>query len=207
MDTVIKFNSANGLKYGFLSNLSDHSIKIDGRKFPSVEHYLLLQKFQDSTLGDVISKNMKTSPEKLRQLCKEQACDPVEGWNEIRDEVMYQALLAKFRQHPHISDLLVATGIAKLENTDTTSGKYWSVGQNKNGKNKLGQILALVRGKIRREGGGTLPNKKRKRTEKVDSATQPRSKKQRTDKERPRPPIPHKKGSRKRLLKSWDLPI
>jgi ribA/ribD-fused uncharacterized protein len=68
-------------------------------------------------------------------------------WERIKDDVMYDALKAKFGQHPELAALLLGTGDAEIvEHTHNDS--YWADGGDGSGKNMLGQLLMRLRGEL-----------------------------------------------------------
>ena len=69
-------------------------------------------------------------------------------WEEIKDEVMLQALRMKFSQNPEIAKGLVATGDAILIE-HTRNDDYWADGGDGSGKNKLGLLLMQVREELK----------------------------------------------------------
>ena len=68
-------------------------------------------------------------------------------WNDVRDQIMYEIVLEKFRQNPDLKAKLLATGDAHLEEGNSWNDRYWGVSPvgSGNGENKLGQILMRVR--------------------------------------------------------------
>ena len=69
-------------------------------------------------------------------------------WEEIKDEVMLQALRMKFNQHPEIAKRLLATGDAILIE-HTQNDAYWADGGDGSGKNRLGLLLMQVRDELK----------------------------------------------------------
>ncbi|MDK8141959.1 NADAR family protein [Streptococcus parasanguinis] len=65
-------------------------------------------------------------------------------WEEVKDEVMHQALRMKFSQNPDIAKELLATGDAIIIE-HTRNDDYWADGGDGSGKNKLGLLLMQVR--------------------------------------------------------------
>lgn len=51
----IYFYSTSG-EYGCFSNFSPHGVELDGRYWPTVEHYFQAQKFSDPTQQDRIAR-------------------------------------------------------------------------------------------------------------------------------------------------------
>jgi ribA/ribD-fused uncharacterized protein len=69
-------------------------------------------------------------------------------WESVKDNVMYQALVAKFTQHDDLRQILLGTGDALLvEHTENDS--YWGDGGDGSGKNRLGHLLMRVRTELR----------------------------------------------------------
>lgn len=65
---------------------------------------------------------------------------------------MQEVLLHKFRQHPDLRTMLLATGDARLIYADEEDA-HWGEGALGRGLNHLGRILEGVREELRREGG------------------------------------------------------
>jgi N-glycosidase YbiA len=87
-------------EYGFCSNFFKSPILIDGKLWPTTEHYFQAMKFP--TRPEHQEKiRTNNSPELAKKLGYES-----EGfrpdWNDVKDEMMYRALLAKFTQHSDI---------------------------------------------------------------------------------------------------------
>jgi ribA/ribD-fused uncharacterized protein len=69
-------------------------------------------------------------------------------WEQVKDEVMRQAVRQKFRTHKDIRQLLLDTGDEELiENAP--GDYYWGCGADGSGKNMLGKILMEVRAEMR----------------------------------------------------------
>lgn len=64
-----------------------------------------------------------------------------------KDIFMYLALEAKFRQNDDIRKILLTTGEDYLIE-DTHNDPYWANGPSKNGPNKLGRLLMVLRTKL-----------------------------------------------------------
>jgi len=65
-------------------------------------------------------------------------------WEEIKDEIMKKAVLCKFETHGDIREILLATG-DELIVENSPIDYYWGCGADGSGKNKLGEILVIVR--------------------------------------------------------------
>jgi len=66
-----------------------------------------------------------------------------EDWDEVKDEIMYEIVLQKFRSTAMYS-LLKSTGEQELVEGNSWGDTYWGVCKGE-GKNKLGKILMRVR--------------------------------------------------------------
>lgn len=73
-------------------------------------------------------------------------------WDAVKDLIMYEAVHAKFTQHPALGALLLGTGEARIVER-TRRDSYWGDGGDGSGLNKLGQILMRVRDELRTERG------------------------------------------------------
>jgi len=69
-------------------------------------------------------------------------------WDARKDEVMRQALWAKFTQNPDLAARLLATGDKCLEETNWWDDEYWGVYQGR-GRNTLGRMLMEVRSRLK----------------------------------------------------------
>lgn len=77
-------------------------------------------------------------------------------WEEIKDEVMLQALRMKFSQNPEIAKELLATGDAIIIE-HTRNDVYWADGGDGSGKNKLGLLLMASMGRVEKPHPVTSP--------------------------------------------------
>ena len=68
-------------------------------------------------------------------------------WESVKNNIMRDAVMAKFNQHEELRDILLATGKATLVE-HTTNDAYWGDGGDGSGKNMLGRILMEVREKL-----------------------------------------------------------
>jgi ribA/ribD-fused uncharacterized protein len=70
-------------------------------------------------------------------------------WEAVKDEIMREALRAKFTQNPQLRSLLFGTESAVLVE-HTTSDSYWGDNGDGSGKNRLGELLMELREDLRR---------------------------------------------------------
>jgi len=71
-------------------------------------------------------------------------------WEKVKDNIMREAVLAKFTQHEDLRAILLGTGDARLVE-HTVNDSYWGDGGDGSGRNRLGEILMSVREELRSE--------------------------------------------------------
>lgn len=135
------------LLYQEFSNFARFPIVIDGKVWPTSEHYYQAMKF--NTDAEYMEKiRAEKSPAQAKFLASKKGCYPRkirDDWELIKEDVMIKALCAKFSQHESLKKLLVETGDAILAE-HTENDLYWGDGGAKgNGKNRLGILLMEVR--------------------------------------------------------------
>ena len=145
MADVINFYLA-GDEYGCFSNFSPHSIRLDGKTWPTSEHYFQAQKFEDESHREEI--RTAKSPMIAARMGRDRKKPLRPAWESVKVAVLTEAVRAKFTQHDDLREILLATGDAKLvEHTENDS--YWGDGGDGSGKNMLGQVLMRVRAELR----------------------------------------------------------
>jgi len=147
--TVINFYSTKE-EYGCFSNFAAYPIKLQGKTWPTSEHYFQAQKFP-GTAREVEIRTTK-SPMIAARLGRSRDFKLRHDWEAVKDAIMREAVLAKFTQHEDIRAVLLGTGDAKLVE-HTTNDDYWGDGGDGHGKNKLGLILMSVREELRQQQG------------------------------------------------------
>lgn len=132
--------------YGEFSNFSRHRIFLDGKYWPTSEHYFQAQKFENTAHQEEIRQ--ANTPMIAAQLGRDRKKKLRRDWESAKDGVMKKAVLAKFSQHEELKALLLSTGDALLIE-HTTNDAYWGDGGDGHGRNRLGQILMQVREELR----------------------------------------------------------
>ncbi|MEN6625270.1 MAG: NADAR family protein [Candidatus Sumerlaeia bacterium] len=143
---AIRFYKREG-EFGYLSNFAHHEIDVDGKAWPTVEHYFQAQKFAGTEREEVIRRT--ESPMEAAKIGRDRSIPIRPDWEDAKEMIMYKALYAKFTQHAGLKEKLLATGDAELiEHTPNDS--YWADGGDGTGKNMLGRLLMIIREKLRR---------------------------------------------------------
>jgi len=141
---IIKFYSVND-EYGEFSNFANYPIVIDGERWKSSEHYFQAMKFNSQKYRNIVKQS--TTPMEAAKKGRNRKEKIKRNWEKIKDNVMYDAVYAKFTQHESLKALLISTKDAKLIE-DSPTDAYWGNGANNKGLNRLGTILMSVRSKI-----------------------------------------------------------
>ena len=138
---TIYFYSSTGA-FGFLSNFSRHGFELLGRYWPTAEHYFQAQKFAGTPYEERIRRSL--SPKEAKRLGRSREWPLRSDWEQVKDQIMHEAVLRKFETHADIRANLLATGDARLVE-NAPGDYYWGCGADGSGLNKLGQILTVVR--------------------------------------------------------------
>lgn len=131
------------MPYGLFSNFDrKHPITIDGVKWPSTEHYFQAMKFKGT--GHVEAVRQAERPADAAAMGRDRSRPLRADWEQVKDDVMREAVRAKFTQHEDCKGLLLNTGDAELIE-HTTNDNYWADNGDGTGKNMLGKILMEIR--------------------------------------------------------------
>jgi ribA/ribD-fused uncharacterized protein len=142
---AILFYSTTG-PYGCFSNFSRHPIFLKGKRWRTTEHYFQAQKFAGTDYETDI-RNAPTARQ-AASLGRSRKVPIRRDWEHVKDQVMLDALRAKFSQHPYLHEILLGTGDALLvEHTERDA--YWGDGGDGSGRNMLGRLLMQVREELR----------------------------------------------------------
>lgn len=133
MNVIDKFEG----EYHFLSNFYERQVTIDGLTFENTEAAFHSYK-QPSRREEFVGLTAKEAKRLGRSVTLR------DDWEEIKDSVMFNVCMTKFSQHEDIKQALLKTGNADLIEGNTWNDTYWGVCNGK-GRNKLGQILMLIR--------------------------------------------------------------
>lgn len=130
-------------EHGYCSNFYRSPIEVDGKTYPTVEHFFQASKAFIPEEHEMI-RNLPTPKEAKfagRHVTLRGA------WEEIKVSIMLEGLRAKFTQHPDLREKLLSTGDARLHE-DSPWDKYWGYVGGK-GLDMLGKLLMQVREELR----------------------------------------------------------
>jgi ribA/ribD-fused uncharacterized protein len=134
--------------YGEFSNFSPHPIKLNGKTWPTSEHYFQAQKFAGTEYEQEI--RLAKSPMIAARLGRSRKEPLRKDWESAKETIMREALRAKFTQHPTLRSLLLSTGDETIVE-HTENDNYWGDGGDGTGKNRLGILLMELRKALRAE--------------------------------------------------------
>lgn len=92
-------------EYGCFSNFAFSPFRLDGRTWPSVEHYFQAQKFAGLEHEEAIRQ--AKSPAKAKSMGRSRKFRLRRDWEQIKDALMREAVLAKFTQHLDLRAILI----------------------------------------------------------------------------------------------------
>ena len=141
----VLFGMRGDPQWAALSNFHPTPIVVDGRTYPTAEHYYQACKAATDEGHEMV--RAAPTPAQAKKCARQLPRPP--NWDRERLEVMRVALLAKFRQHPDLRALLLSTGERPIHEAaphDATWG--WLDGR---GQDLLGRLLMEVRAQLRQE--------------------------------------------------------
>jgi ribA/ribD-fused uncharacterized protein len=128
--------------YGELSNFANYGFELDGKFWPTAEHYFQAQKFA----GTVYEEEVRLAPtaREAARIGRNARLPLRPDWEEAKVDVMRTALRAKFTGCAGLIEGLLATGDQEIVE-QTTDDYYWGCGSNGTGLNMLGKLLMELR--------------------------------------------------------------
>lgn len=131
--------------YAEFSNFAPYGVAMEDQWWPTVEHYFQAQKFHDAPYRERIRKSNK--PKDAKGLGMTRKIPLRADWEQVKDQIMLEAVRVKFRTHDGPRKILLSTGVAPIVENAPMDG-YWGCGPDGSGLNKLGLILMQVRAEI-----------------------------------------------------------
>ena len=145
MPDVINFYRVSD-EFGCFSNFAPYPVRMEGKVWPTSEHYFQAQKFEDAEHREQIRKTK--SPMIAARMGRDRKKPLRRDWESVKVGIMRDVVRGKFTQHDDIREILLSTGEAKIvEHTENDS--YWGDGGDGSGKNMLGRILMEVREELK----------------------------------------------------------
>jgi ribA/ribD-fused uncharacterized protein len=171
---IILFAQPEDNEYGFLSTFYPVEFVLNGIKYFTVEQVLAAEKARLFLEDELRNRILKTrAPRSMRTMANNivrknieqtggmRAIELHEWENKVRADVLKNATLAKFKQHPDLKERLLATGdsiLALSDSREKRDGTGVSINdpiaakpQEWKGGNRYGHILMEVRSLLREE--------------------------------------------------------
>ena len=130
-------------KYGCFSNFYEGPYIIDDKVWPTTEHYFAAMKSEDEKEREAICK--AATPLDAKRMGRVVKLRP--DWEDVKYEIMLDALRAKFGNNAKLKEILLSTGDALIYE-DSPTDKVWGTGEKGGvgtGQNLLGKALMQVR--------------------------------------------------------------
>lgn len=134
-------------KYAFLCNFYTYPFEFEGRIYQTSEHAFQAAKTTKEHEKEGIANAF--SPGLAKKLGRKVKIR--NDWEEIKDEIMYKILKAKFSDQT-LKEKLLNTGDMELIEENSWGDTYWGVDIDSGiGENKLGKILMKIRNEIKEQ--------------------------------------------------------
>lgn len=127
-------------EHRFLSNFYESEMEYRGRTFKTAEHAYQWSKAVLSSDRDRILN--APTPGIAKRIGK--SITILDIWDNIKVDVMFDILYAKFTQNKELEERLINTYGARLIEGNDWGDKFWGM-YNGKGKNILGNLLTLIR--------------------------------------------------------------
>lgn len=145
---IIRFFKPEGPS-GFLSNYFRWPFVLECRRWENVEHCYQAAKFvHDPARFTAICRH--ADPDAAKGFAREHRAAWRPDWDLVKVAVMQGALRAKFGQSALLTQELLATGDAALEEASPYDA-FWGTGPSGNGENRLGRLVMELRAELRRD--------------------------------------------------------
>jgi len=128
--------------YGEFSNFGLFPITVDGKRWPTSEHYYQAHKYDIEELQERVRG--ASSPYMAAKIGRDPKIPKRDNWLEVKDGIMFKALIAKFSEYTSLRELLLSTNDSEIFE-HTKNDCYWGDCGDRTGKNKLGKQLMLIR--------------------------------------------------------------
>lgn len=154
---IFFYGHGKNTDYGCLSNFYDAEFTLNGKTYPTSEHYFMEQKallFGDTVTADKILKS--SSPYSAKKLGRQANGFDQHLLDDNKFRMMKEGVMAKFQQNDDIREILLNTNDEELVEA-AANDRIWGIGYSKDniperskwGENNLGKVLMEVREELR----------------------------------------------------------
>lgn len=128
-------------EYDFLNNFYNCQVTYDGITYRNSESAFQAQKTK--TKHERL-RFANLPPQKAKSIGR--GVKLREDWEEVKDQIMYEVVKAKFQQNPDLKQKLLDTDNSKIVEGNYHHDRYWGIDmRTMQGYNKLGKICEKVR--------------------------------------------------------------
>ncbi|MCM2679053.1 NADAR family protein [Echinimonas agarilytica] len=131
-----------------LSAYSAYPFELEGKTWPTVEHYFQAMKYDNEAEQERIRQS--ETPELAAKLGSRWFKPKRKDWKSVQVVIMTRGVYIKARTHPDIAEKLLATDDQKIVE-NSSYDFYWGCGRDRRGENQYGQVLMNVRAKLKEE--------------------------------------------------------
>jgi len=148
LEPVLFGGKDDPLEFACFSNFAAAPFELDGEFWPDTEHYYMAQKNPDDAEYQAA---IRAAPTAFQAKKLGRQVELRDGWDEMKRDVMFRAVQAKFEQNPALRDRLLSTGERPIH--ENRMDPWWGGGPNyPNGFDWLGQVIMDVRDLLREDG-------------------------------------------------------
>jgi ribA/ribD-fused uncharacterized protein len=148
-DDTIYFYDKEDPYYEF-TNFAPYGFFASNTFWKTSEHYFQAQKFPKMALYEEVRQAL--TPTEARKLARTNFRRQRADWDDVRLDVMREALRQKFDSNPPLKQLLLSTGHRLLVEA-SEEDPFWGFGPDREGQNNLGKLLMELRDRYRAEAG------------------------------------------------------
>lgn len=147
-DDTLNFYSTFELPYGVFSNFWAAPFIVNKIMFKTSEHYFQALKFLPTDEAAFKAVLDADSCMDVTKIGRDRTRILRPDWEQVKIDVMYDALTAKYLTHEALFKILMSTGTSEIVE-HTVNDKFWGDGGNYEGGNWLGKLLVKLREQIR----------------------------------------------------------
>ena len=131
-----------------LGSASHHPFTLDGKEWPTAEHYYQAMLFDNKNLQEKIraQPNAKAAMAATTWRFLQKKKD----WKKLRKVLMTRAIYTKCKTYPAVAKRLLETGDKKLVE-NSAYDYFWGCGRDRRAENTYGKVMMNVREKLRAE--------------------------------------------------------
>ncbi|KAK7060510.1 hypothetical protein VNI00_001275 [Paramarasmius palmivorus] len=153
----IHFSQFSPAPYSGFLNHSPHRVLYSNRTYPTATHLFEALKFLPRRPDLAAQISQTPSVPDVYRLSSSWQKDVRSDWGQVFLSMMEEVLMSKFRQHPDLRNVLLATGVTDPNREivyEDERDRFWGRASDGQGRNVLGNALRTVRERLRVEFGG-----------------------------------------------------